>query len=185
MTDLPVDQPAAAAGTAPNSVESRLDSLAAEVAGLRDLFTRRLLDDKARNALYQASQDQSKAITDILTQRAFADLFKEMLLALDALQRDDLTLEVAHGVAEEILESFRRRGVVEIVASGAIDLATQELVGTCAADLNHPVGNVAAVVRRGYILADRVLRPAQVIVAVELAPAVQSPSAEATGTYAQ
>lgn len=144
------------------ALETQLAALASEVSSLRDLFNRRLLEDKAKNALHQSLQEQSQAISDVLTQRAFSDLFKELLLCIDALSDDDLTLEVAHGTSEDLLEVFRRRGITQIPAESSFDSSVHECVATEPSD-TVPAGVIARVVRPGYMLGERVLRPTQVI----------------------
>jgi molecular chaperone GrpE len=141
--------------------------LAAEIAQLRDLFRRRLYDDRRRGQLYDALEEQSRKLSAVLTNRALADVFLEVLLSVDLLLDDRLTLAVARDAGEQILEAFARRGFAQVATSPVFDPATQEAVDKVAATPELPPGAVVQVVRPGFRLQDKLLRPAQVIVAVQ------------------
>lgn len=158
-----------------------LDGLRAEVAGLRDLFLRRLMEDKGRQRLYDALLERSRAAQDLAEHRAFDALFRETLLAVDRLVDEDVTPELAASVAAELLEVLARRGVEAVPAGPAFDPRVHEVVGTRAADADAPAGTVAAVRRAGYRVGDRLLRPAQVTLAVVPAPGPAPEPAEAGG----
>ena len=67
-------------------VVEAISELRDEVGKLRDLFQRRLVEDKNKKALIESIQEQSHAVTEALRHRQFETLFKEALLAVDRLQ---------------------------------------------------------------------------------------------------
>lgn len=148
-----------------NDTNHALTELRTEVAQLRDLFTRRLLEDKARNSLYETLQQQAKNQQDQLQGRAFEALFLEALLAVDRLLDEPPTEDLARSVAAELHEVFARRGLSQVDAT-VFDARVHEVVDTCPAGPDQPVGTIAAVHRAGFMVGDRLLRPARVTVAI-------------------
>lgn len=137
-----------------------------EVAQLRDLFQRRLIEDKGKNALIESIQEQSRAVTDVLRYRQLESLFKEVLLAVDRLQTEPPSPDLVDSVVEELLEVLYRRDLIEVDDSGAFDARVHQIVDTVRASEQFPANSIVAVARKGYLLGDRLLRPAQVTVAV-------------------
>jgi molecular chaperone GrpE len=142
-----------------------VEGLRQEVGQLRDLFQRRLLEDKAKNALIESVQEQSRAVQDVLRHRQLESVVRESLLAIDRLQGEPATPELAASVAAELLEVFSRRGLTVIDDAGAFDPRVHQVVETVAAGPQLPANSIAAVLRTGYLLDDRLLRPTQVVVA--------------------
>jgi molecular chaperone GrpE len=151
--------------TAPALPGDRIAELAQEVGQLRDLFQRRLLDDKAKNALVVTVQEQVRATHELLRRRQLETLFKEALMAVDRLRAEEPSRELSESVSDELLEVFRRRGLQEIDDSGDFDGRIHQAVATVPASEMFPAGSIVDVRRQGYLLEDRVLRPAQVTIA--------------------
>lgn len=137
---------------------------------LNDLFVRKLTEDRAKNSLYASLQDQAKAAQDLLKYRAFETLFREALLAIDRLQSEPITHELVESAVDELLEVFARRTLVAIDDTAEFDPRVHEVVGTIPANDQSRQGSIVAVHRAGYLLDERLLRPAQVTIAV--APSV-------------
>ena len=53
-----------------------ISELRAEVGKLRDLFQRRLVEDKNKKALIEIIQEQSRTVTGVLCHRQIETLFK-------------------------------------------------------------------------------------------------------------
>ncbi|MFC4245346.1 nucleotide exchange factor GrpE [Gryllotalpicola reticulitermitis] len=151
--------------TAPALPGDRIAELAQEVGQLRDLFQRRLLDDKAKNVLIETVQEQARAAQELLRRKQLESLLKEALLAVDRLRTEDPSRELSESVSDELLEVFRRRGLQEIDDSGDFDGRMHQIVATVPASDTFPAGSIVDVRRQGYLLEDRVLRPAQVTIA--------------------
>lgn len=149
----------------PASQDTALEDIRTELANLTDLFRRRLMDDKARNSLYESLQEQVRVSQDLLRYRAFESLFRETLLAIDRLQSEPTTRELVESVVEELLEVFARRTLLPIDDAEDFDPRLHEAVGTIPATERAPAGSIVAVHRTGYTLDGRLLRPTQVTVA--------------------
>jgi molecular chaperone GrpE len=145
--------------------------LANEVAELRDLFQRRLLDDRSKQQLYDELYRQLQFAQKGLVDQFIAPLVRELLLVLDridALRADsrseqtDLLLE---SVRDELVEVLTRRGLRVVHADGErFDPSKHEAVGRIEVTDPDQVGQVIEVRRPGYVLEERLLRPAQVVV---------------------
>lgn len=143
-----------------------LTALQLEVSQLSDLFKRRLLEDRAKNALIETAQEQLRAANDLLRYRDLEALIRESLLAIDRLQTEPATPELVESAVDELLEVFRRRELVEVDDTGDFNARVHEVVGTVDAAGELLPNTIAAIQRKGYLLGDRLLRPAQVTVAV-------------------
>lgn len=101
-------------------------------------------------------------------------LAKAILPALDNLERA-LTVEAEHSeqllkgvemVQKDLLKALKENDIAEIEADGQkFDPNLHQAVQTVPADHDHPADTVVKVFQKGYILKDRVLRPAMVVVA--------------------
>jgi len=148
------------------SLEDRLQALEAE----RDEYLNDLQRVAAEFENYRKRAAREQA--DFAT-RAAERLVKELLPVLDDLER---ALEAAAAHEEAKLEegvqlvqralaaALKREGLVEIAADGPFDPHVHEALLSRQAEDAEP-GTVLAVLQKGYLLGDRVLRPARVIVA--------------------
>ncbi len=145
----------------------------AELAELKDRYLRLGADfDNFRRRTLKERQD--------LHNYAIENLVKELLPVVDNLER-----AVAHGRKEDqpadsenllqgveltyrsLLQSLARHGVVEIEAVGKpFDPAVHEAVRRVPSSEHEP-NMVVEVYQKGYLLKDRLLRPAMVAVASE------------------
>ena len=101
-------------------------------------------------------------------------LAKAILPALDNLERA-LTVEAEHSeqllkgvemVQKDLLKALKENNIAEIEADGQkFDPNLHQAVQTVPADDDHPADTGVKVFQKGYILKDRVLRPAMVVVA--------------------
>ncbi len=151
--------------------ESELEAVARE----RDEYLDSLQRLKAEfdNYRKRAAREQLE-----LTSRATERLVRELLPILDDLERaleasavfsesreheakleDGLVL--VHRALDEVL---RREGVAEIQTDGKFDPHVHDALLTQPAEDAEP-GSVLQVVQKGYLLGDKVVRPARVIVA--------------------
>jgi len=150
------------------SSDGHVAALKEEVAQLRDLFQRRLLEDKAKTRLYEELYEQLAMARGGLTEQLLGPLFCELLLVVDRVTRlagggDD----VLRSVSNELLEIMERRGVRPVPSSGTFDPAIHEAVRSEPVVEQLP-GTILAVVRPGYLLGDQLLRAERVVVAVRI-----------------
>jgi molecular chaperone GrpE len=174
----------AAPATPPETPEERIAALEAELAEAQDKVLRALAE--AENTRRRAQRERAD------TEKYAISRFAEGLLsvadnlrrALDSLPeseaKDDRTRSLLAGVAateRELLAAFERHGLKRIDAKGEkfdhnFHQAVFEMENT-----GQPAGTVVEVLQPGYMLHDRLLRPAMVGVAKGGAPA-----ADADGT---
>ncbi len=138
------------------------EEVAAEIAALRDLFQRRLLDDKVKARLFDELHGHLEFARDGLARGVLRPLLSELLLLKDRLQ-DVAENDAVDSAVEELEEVLRRRGVRVIPADEHFDPRYHEAVRV---DLSatEPKGRIVTVLREGYLLGDEVLRPALVVV---------------------
>lgn len=132
-----------------------VEELRSEIASLRDLFTRRLMEDKQKNELIRTLGDEAKF--------AFIEPFLyDLILLLDRLDRAEDEFSVS--VRDELFDILRRRGLTRIDVKPEYDPRLYKAVRvTESADVSALT--VTGVIRRGYIFSGKVIRPAEVIVA--------------------
>lgn len=145
--------------------QETLAQLTQEVAGLRDLFLRRLADDKNTKQLVQSVNASLARRDDIDQYRVFSSMIKELLLAVDRLQSNEPSAGLNQSVADELVTVLSRYGLEQIDTNGAVDPKVHEIVGIEPVTEGVMPDSIVKVVRTGYLLSGAVLRPAQVIVA--------------------
>lgn len=139
-------------------------TLVEEVADLRDLFNRRLLEDKAKNRLYEELHAQLALAKGALAEQLLAPLFRELLLVVDrvrVLNTNDG--DVLKSITDELLELLERRDVRRVPAEDRFNPAIHEAVGTVVSESNQ-AGRIFEIVRPGYLLGTTLLRPERVVV---------------------
>jgi len=158
------------AATAPGQPELSIDP--AELQKQRDDYYDRLLRKTAEFDNYRKRTDRER---QQLAEAAAADLLEELLPLVDDMERalkadpgTEATNAIRTGVElihKQLLETLRKRGVKPIEALGA-DFDPHFHMAVA----HDPVegrreGEVIEEFRRGYMLGDRLLRPAMVKVA--------------------
>ena len=134
--------------------EESLHQLAQEVAGLRDLFTRRLMQDKQKNEMIRTLEDGARF--------AFIEPFLyDLILLLDRIEGEEDEMVIS--VREELEEILERRGLRRIETGENFDPKRCRIVKAIDSE-NTDVVRVTEVQRAGYEFAGRVLRPAEVVV---------------------
>ena len=162
-----VDAAPAAAPQAETTVtQAQLSELQAEIATLNDAFLRAKAE--ADNVRRRAEEEISKA-------RKFAiESFAENLLpVMDSLQaaiaqpdaNTAQVLEGVHATLRQLQAALERNRVIELTppAGTKFDPHQHQAISVVPAD--QEANTVVAVLQKGYLIADRVLRPALVTVA--------------------
>ncbi|MFG2299768.1 nucleotide exchange factor GrpE [Actinacidiphila glaucinigra] len=145
-------------------VADAVDGLREEMAALGDQFRRRLLNDReGRRGLdeLRAELDHTRRAAE---GRLAQPLLYDLVLLLDRVDRHPgVDGGFADSVGAELLTLLEKYGMTRIpVTAGRFDPALQEAVGTVPAPRPELAGDVAEVVRHGYRMGDRVVRPQQV-----------------------
>lgn len=146
-----------------DEVVGNVDQLATEIRELRDLFARRLYEDRQKAALIETITQQSRSALDLAENRALEPLIKEILLALDRLAELPDPTGHTSSVADEILEVFARRGLERIPALTQFDPQIHEIVSREPLPDDFEGPSQMRVQREGYVFGERVLRPVQVV----------------------
>ena len=143
-----------------------LAMLRREVAELRDRSIRTLADfDNFRKRAERERQEQLRY--------AGSEVLRDLLGVVDNLERalgvegdtDDLRAGVEL-ILRQLLDLLRRNGVERVEAQGrAFDPGVHEAVSRVE-DAEVPVPTVSEEMQSGYLMKDRLLRPAMVVVAV-------------------
>jgi molecular chaperone GrpE len=161
--DHPIQEQEPEAQEQPQASEQ--DELRAEVARLDDRYKRALAD--LDNYRKRSAQELERRVAE----RADA-LVREWLEAVDSVERallmaePDSSLQVGlSAVLRQMEATLERLGVTRIGAVGEqFDPERHEAVGVVTND-EVPDRTIVEIARSGYAVGDRVLRPAQVVVA--------------------
>jgi molecular chaperone GrpE len=167
-TDAPADeaQPEAAADTSPPSPEQRLAELEAKQVELADAYLRAKAE--VENIRRRADDEMSKA-------RKFAiESFAESLLPVkDSLEAAlaienasvDQLREGTHATLRQLGQALERNKVLEIAPPAGTKFDPHQHQAISVVPAEQEANTVVAVLQKGYLIADRVLRPALVTVA--------------------
>lgn len=138
-----------------------------EVAALKDLFLRRLMDDKVKMAALSQLKESNDSLQKQLDQKAISSFVKDILLICDRIDAQEEIDDLTASVEDELLEMLARREFYRMDAPTLFDPAIHNAVGTVEETEEHPEKSVVRVVRSGYYFKDKVFRSADVIVAVK------------------
>lgn len=147
--------------------EETLNKTYEEVVALKDLFLRRLMDDKVKTAAMAQLKEQNELLQKRLDEKYLAAFVKEILLICDRIESQEAIDSLTASVEEEILELLARREIYQMEQTVLFDPRYHNAVGTVPAGDEYPDKSIVKVVRNGYLLRDHVFRPADVIVAVK------------------
>jgi molecular chaperone GrpE len=170
MDDEQIESPDRASEAPPDEQSPAVDP--AQLRQERDDYYDRLLRKTAEFDNYRKRTDRER---QQLADAAAADLLEELLPLVDDMERalkadpgTDATKAIRTGVElihKQLLETLRKRGVKPIESLGAdFDPHFHMAVAHDPAD-GRREGEVIEEFRRGYMLGDRLLRPAMVKVA--------------------
>ncbi len=152
-----------------------LEAVAQQVAELRDLFHRRLLEDRAKNQAIDLLRQQHDIVKDAHLRNLFGPVFRDLLVLVDRLT--PLEDEVSRSIVAEVEGLLLRYGVRALplpVAGEPFDPLRHNCVVAQESDAVPP-GHILAAVRTGYALGAGHLRFPEVVVAQR----GSGPSAEA------
>lgn len=147
--------------------EETINKTYEEVVALKDLFLRRLMDDKVKTAAMAQLKEQNELLQKRLDEKTLSGFVKEILLICDRIESQESVDEMTASVAEEILELLARREIYQMEQTVLFDPRYHNAVGTIPAGDEYPDKSIVRVVRNGYLLREQVFRPADVIVAVK------------------
>ena len=138
-----------------SSTRHELSEVREELKALSDLFSRRLMNDKKKNELIQT-------VTDAANYACIEPFLYDLILLLDRIEGEKD--EVVQSVKEELMEILERRGVEKIKVTREFNSKLNKAVRVTESEEVTSL-QVVRIVRNGYTYADRVVRPAEVVVA--------------------
>jgi molecular chaperone GrpE len=152
--------------------QARRPTLEEQVAALTAERDEHLNDLKRVAAEFENYRKRVARDQESLVARAHERLVKELLPVLDDLERalaaaeehEEAKLEEGvRLVHRELAAALQREGLAEIDSNGQFDPHVHEALLSQPSDAEE--GSVIEVVQKGYMLGDRVVRPARVVVA--------------------
>ena len=146
--------------------EETINKTYEEVVALKDLFLRRLMDDKVKTAAMAQLKEQNELLQKRLDEKNLSAFVKEILLICDRIESQESIDSLTASVEAEILELLARRDICQMEQTVLFDPRYHNAVGTVPAGDEYPDKSIVKVVRNGYLLRNQVFRPADVIVAV-------------------
>lgn len=141
--------------------DAELQQIISKYRGASDEF------DQARARIRkEVSKDVERGRRSLIV--SFLDVLDNLDRALEAAagRQDDSVVQGVSLVRQQFLNTLEGLGVKRIDPTGQpFDPSLHEAVATVSPADNTDIGRVVGVVRPGYVIADEVLRPAQVAVA--------------------
>ncbi|MDQ5872734.1 MAG: nucleotide exchange factor GrpE [Acidobacteriota bacterium] len=149
------------------AAEEKTRSVQRELEELKDRHLRKLAEFDNIRKRNERERGESR-------RNALADVAREFLPVLDSFERalahatsDDLASDFGQGILlieRQLADLWQRQGLKEVDTSGTFDPNRHEAVST--EPSTAPPNSVLDVMRKGYTLGDRLIRPALVKVAV-------------------
>ena len=138
-----------------------------KVENIESLITRRLLEDKDKNALIQELKQHLIYRQELDKGTKFAPLMVEILKVMDRLRADDIvpSVEFINSVYEELLQVLLLNGLKGIDNIGLVNPSVHEVVSVIPTNDKADDNQIVSVLEEGYLLNNRVLRPSKVIIA--------------------
>jgi len=162
-------EPTGAAEARCQELQNQLQEKDKELAELKDKYLRALADgENARKRIRQQSEESVRIQKE--------GVLRDLLPIVDNLERavgaaregatdTAVIVDGVQMVLRSLLDFLKAQGVVPIVSAGQpFDPARHEAIDQVASD-RHPPNTVVNEFHRGYLIGDRVLRPASVTVA--------------------
>ena len=152
-----------------------LDSLAEQLAALSDLFRRRLLDDRAKQATIQEMQARLEQAERERAAESLRPLVTRVALVIERLGSTPPSPELSESIVEELDDILGTFGIRSFGLGPEVDPRRHEIVSVRG---EGPVLKAEDLIRAGYEKDGVVLRPAR-ITAVRVAGAGEPDGAAA------
>ncbi len=164
--DVAAEAAAAANEAAASQTEARLQELEAKHSELSDAFLRAKAETE--NARRRAEDEVAKARKYAV--EAFADSLLPVKDSLEAAlaipdARPEQMLEGVHATLRQLVSALERNKVAEINPSAGTKFDPHQHQAISVVPAAQEPNTVVTVLQKGYLIADRVLRPALVTVA--------------------
>ena len=155
--------------------EVSFESLAAEVATLKDKLAEASRDDATQQKAFDALYEELKQYKEDIIFQTEKALLLDLLLFYDSLNwfqnsliKKEMSREVVADsfqyLIDEMLELLYRRDVLPMEATNQFDRKRQKVIKTVSADGENDDYAIEQVLKRGFTRAGRVLRAEEVVV---------------------
>lgn len=142
-----------------SEAEVSLATVVERLDGLQDLFRRRLLDDKNKNATIETLQAKLDRAERAQSAESLRPLVTRIALVIERLQSAPLTEDLRASIVEELEDILDLLGVTTFGASDMVHPRRHEIVSVTG---EGSALRVAQVLRAGYEKDGVVLRPARI-----------------------
>jgi molecular chaperone GrpE len=149
------------------ATEEKLKSVERDLENLKDRHLRSLAEFENLRKRSEREKRDARPL-------ALADLAREFLPVVDSFESalahatsEDLESDFGQGILlihRQLTDLWRKHGLREVETAGGFDPNHHEAVAT--EPSTEPANSVLEVLRKGYVLGDRLIRPASVKVAV-------------------
>jgi molecular chaperone GrpE len=165
-SDLPADNPDVADATPPATVEDRLAELENKHAEVADAYLRAKAESE--NTRRRADEEMSKARKFAI--ESFADTLLPVCDSLEAAMAiqnatPEQLLEGVHATLRQLNQALERNKVLPINPPVGTRFDPHQHQAISAVPAAQEANTVVTVLQKGYLIAERVLRPALVTVA--------------------
>jgi len=154
--------------TAIGEMEDKLRSVERDLKDLKDRHVRKLaeFDNMRKRTEREKTEYFRLALLDLA--RGFLPIVDDLERAMSHASAEERSSDFGQGIGlirRQILDLWRRHGLEEVDTSGEFDPNVHEAVATEESD-ELPPNTIVEVLRRGYLLNDKLVQPALVKVAV-------------------
>jgi molecular chaperone GrpE len=162
------------------AAEEKLRSVQGDLEELKERHLRKLAEFENLRKRSEREKGESRRM-------ALSDLAREFLPVVDSFEQalahatsGDLESDFGQGILlihRQLSDLWRKHGLREVETTGGFDPNRHEAVSTQPS--SEPPNTILDVLRKGYTIGDRLIRPALVTVAVRPGEAGRKPSEEA------
>lgn len=145
--------------------EVTLADVVGRLDDLRDLFRRRLLDDRDKRRLLHELAERAERADRRREPELLTPLVRQLALVMDRMDDSGDPSGLAASFADEIVDILAIHGIAQVAGHGPVDPQCHEVAVIEAEPARAQQAQllVARVLRRGFMLNGRVVRPAQVV----------------------
>ena len=149
------------------SQSEKMEEVFNEVGQLKDLFVRRLYEDKTKTAAFEQLASTNVKLLSLLEEKFMHQFVKEILLVCDRIDAQERPTDFEQSIYDEIQEILNRRNIVALSDYETFDGRFHNAVATEPFSPEQPHLSIVGIIRNGYLMNGKLLRPADVIVAID------------------
>ena len=144
-----------------------MEEILKEILQLKDLFVRRLYEDKTKTAAFEQLSSVNVKLSNLLEEKSMHQFIKEILLVCDRIDAQERPSDFVQSIYDEIQEILHRRNITSLSNFEEFDSRCHNVVATEPFSPGQPHLSIVGIVRNGYLMNGQLLRPADVVVAID------------------